>query len=54
VTEHGELKLHRAEVELILLLRRLRFGTIERLEVQDGRPVMAQVVKEKIRFGKGA
>ena len=28
----------------------LRFGEIERLKIQDGRPVLAEVVKKKVKF----
>ncbi len=28
----------------------LGFGEVERLKIQDGRPVLAEVVKKKIRF----
>ena len=28
----------------------LSFGEIERVKIQDGRPVLAEVVKKKIRF----
>ncbi len=45
--------LHPAEARLIQYIRTLGFGRIERLEVQDGLPVIAEEVKERVRFGQG-
>lgn len=28
----------------------LRFGEIERVKIQDGRPVLAEVVRKKVKF----
>lgn len=42
--------LHPQEAALIRYLRALRFGRLERLEVQDGLPVAAEEVRGKVRF----
>lgn len=44
--------LHPREAALIRYLRALRFGRLERLEVQDGLPVAAEEVKGKVRFDR--
>jgi len=46
--------LHPNEAALIGYLRALRFGRLERLEVQDGLPVGAEEVRGRVRFdGRG-
>jgi len=42
--------LHPAWLAFIRYCRGLRHGEIERLKIQDGLPVLAEVVKEKIKF----
>lgn len=42
--------LHPAWREFIRCCHELRHGEIERLSIQDGLPVLAEVVKKKIRF----
>jgi len=44
--------LHPAWRSFLRFCRELGYGEIERLSIQDGLPVTAQVVKKKIRFGK--
>ena len=51
--EQDLLPLHIQEIQLLLYLRALRFGTIERLAVQDGLPLVAVRVEERIDFSKG-
>jgi len=47
------MQLHPNEVALIIYLRRLGHGCLERLIVADGLPVGADEVKGKVRFDKG-
>ena len=42
--------LHPAWKELIQFCRDLKYGEIERLSIQDGLPVLAEVTKKKIKF----
>jgi hypothetical protein len=42
--------LHPVWLEFIRLCRDLRFGEIERLSIQDGLPVLAEIVKKKVKF----
>lgn len=44
------LKLHPAELKLIMYIRKLKNGSIEELKVSDGLPVSIEQVKEKVRF----
>lgn len=44
--------LHPLEVALLRYLRAMRFGRVERLEVQDGLPVGAEASFGKVRFDK--
>lgn len=37
-------------VEFVRFCARLKFGEIERLKIQDGVPVCAEIVKEKVKF----
>ncbi|HVH71680.1 MAG TPA: hypothetical protein VNB49_11285 [Candidatus Dormibacteraeota bacterium] len=46
----GVLGLHPAWQALIGLCRDLRHGEIERIKIQDGLPVSAEVVRKKIRW----
>jgi|SwirhisoilCB3_FD_contig_111_587610_length_277_multi_2_in_0_out_0_1 hypothetical protein len=46
----GEERLPPAWREFIRYCRELRHGEIERLCIQDGVPVLAEVTKQKIRF----
>lgn len=43
-------KLHPAWKEFIHFCRQLQHGEIERLSIQDGLPVLAEVTKKKIKF----
>jgi len=42
--------LHPAWLAFVRYCQELRHGEIERLKIQDGVPVLAEVVKEKIKF----
>ncbi len=42
--------IHPAWREFILYCRELRFGEIERLSIQDGLPVLAEVTRKKVKF----
>lgn len=44
------IKLHPAEMKLIMYIRNLRNGTIMELKVADGLPVSVERAKEKERF----
>jgi hypothetical protein len=36
--------------EFVQFCQELRFGEIERLSIQDGLPVLAEVTKKKVKF----
>jgi hypothetical protein len=38
--------------EFIRYCRDLRFGEIERLSIQDGLPVLAEVTRKKVKFDR--
>ena len=42
--------LHPAWLALIEYCRRLQHGEIERLRIQDGLPVIAEVITKKVKF----
>lgn len=44
------IKLHPAELKLIMYIRNLRNGTIMEFKVSDGLPVSVERAKEKERF----
>ena len=46
----GELPLHPAWQALIRFCREIGHGEIERIKIQDGLPVSAEVVTKKIRW----
>ena len=50
VSGEGEQVLPPAWREFIRYCRDLRHGEIERLSIQDGLPVLAEITKKKIRF----
>jgi hypothetical protein len=37
--------------EFVRFCEELQFGEIERLKIQDGLPVLAEVTKKKVKFG---
>lgn len=43
--------LHAAWLGFVRFCQELRHGEIERLKIQDGLPVLAEVTKKKIKFG---
>ena len=43
--------LHPAWQEFVRFCGELRFGEIEKLKIQDGLPVLAEVTKKKVKFG---
>lgn len=47
------LLVHPAWYALIKYCESLRYGEIEKLKIQDGLPMIAEVVKKKINFSKG-
>jgi len=47
---HPNQELHPAWQELIRFCRDLKYGEIERITIQDGLPVSAEVIKKKIRW----
>lgn len=49
-SEEGEYKLGPAWREFIRFCRELRYGEIERLSIQDGLPVLAELTKKKVKF----
>lgn len=44
--------LHANWCDFITLCEKMGFGEIENLKIQDGLPVVAEVVKKKINFSK--
>ncbi len=44
--------LHANWCDFIALCEKMGFGEIENLKIQDGLPVVAEVVKKKINFSK--
>jgi hypothetical protein len=42
--------IHPAWIALIEYCRKLRYGDIERLRIQDGVPVLAEVITQKVKF----
>ena len=48
--ENGEALLTPAWREFIRFCRDLRHGEIERLSIQDGVPVLAEITKNKVKF----
>jgi hypothetical protein len=45
-----EAHLHPAWVRFILYCRELKHGEIDRLTIQDGVPVLAELTKKKVKF----
>ena len=43
--------LHPAWAELITYCRELQFGELEKLKIQNGVPMMAELTTRKVRFG---
>ena len=43
--------LHISWLAFVRFCQELRHGEIERLKIQDGLPVLAEVTKKKIKFG---
>lgn len=46
----AESRLSPAWREFIRFCRELKFGEIERLSIQDGVPVLAEITKRKVKF----
>ena len=44
--------LHPAWSAFVSYCMELRFGEIERLSIQDGLPVLAEVTTKKVKFGR--
>jgi hypothetical protein len=49
-TEVTEAKLHPAWAAFISYCERLGHGQIEKLKIQDGLPVLAEITTQKIKF----
>lgn len=49
-TGDAERPMHPAWLEFIRFCRDLRHGEIERLSIQDGLPVLAEITRKKIKF----
>ena len=47
-TEHGDL--HPLWRHFLFFCEELQHGEIERLKIQDGLPVLAEVTKKKVKF----
>ncbi len=46
----GEHRLHPSWESFIRYCQQLEHGEIERLKIQDGLPVLAEVTREKVKF----
>jgi hypothetical protein len=46
----GDRPLHPAWREFIRFCRDMRYGDIERLSIQDGLPVLAELTRTKVKF----
>lgn len=46
-----ETEIHSAWLVFVRFCQELKHGEIERLKIQDGLPVLAEVTKKKIKFG---
>jgi hypothetical protein len=44
--------LHPAWVEFIRFCRQMRHGEIDQLKIQDGLPMLAETVRQKVKFTK--
>jgi hypothetical protein len=44
--------LHPAWVEFIRFCRQMRHGEIEQLKIQDGLPMLAETVRQRVKFTK--
>ena len=42
---------HPATQEYVALCEQMRFGEIEKLRIQDGLPVVAEIAIRKVKFG---
>ena len=49
-TEHVQMGLAPAWCEFIRFCTDLKHGEIERLSIQDGVPVLAEITKKKVKF----
>ena len=49
--ERGSAPLHRAWEDFIRYCRELQFGELEKLKIQNGVPMMAELATRKIKFG---
>jgi hypothetical protein len=47
---HASLSLHPAWSSFLRFCEELQFGEIEKLKIQDGLPVMAELTTKKVRF----
>ena len=47
-----DVRLHTAWLAFVRFCQELKHGEIERLKIQDGLPVLAEVTKKKIKFGQ--
>ena len=44
--------LHPAWIEFIRFCRQMRHGEIDQLKIQDGLPMLAETVRQKVKFTK--
>lgn len=44
--------LHPAWIEFIRFCRQMRHGEIDQLKIQDGLPLLAETVRQKVKFTK--
>ena len=47
---HGAALLHPAWLAFLRFCAEMKFGEIERLSIQDGLPVLAEMTKKKVKF----
>ena len=49
---HAYGSLHPAWIEFIRFCHRLQHGEIDQLKIQDGLPLLAEIVRQKVKFTK--
>ena len=51
LAEQGRAPLHRAWKDFIRYCQELQFGELEKLKIQNGVPMMAELATRKVKFG---
>ncbi len=48
------MEVHPIEQRFLLQMRRWRFGIVKEVKIEDGLPMLAEFVHERVRFDRGA